>query len=154
MYTKTIVTSEGQVISGLVPTKWDLRFMTLAELVASWSKDPSTKCGAVITNDKHQVLGLGYNGFPRNFNDTPERLNDREFKYKYVIHAEVNAILNCNSSVVGATIYQVPMMSCSTCSALLIQTGIKTVIGRSIPIEKLERWKESMLFGYNALQEA
>lgn len=152
MYTKTIV--NNQEIIHTVASEWDLRFMTMAELVSTWSKDPSTKCGAVVVNDRHQVLGLGFNGFPRNFIDTPERLNDRDFKYKHVIHAEVNAILNCNSSVEGCTIYEVPMMSCSNCSSILIQTGIKRVVSRSIPLDKLDRWQDSMLLGYNALLEA
>jgi dCMP deaminase len=156
MYSKVIVKKGvlGSNVEVQEPTIWDLRFMEMAEVVASWSKDPSTKCGAVVTNDKHQVIGLGFNGFPRNFEDTPERLADREFKYKYVIHAEVNAILNCNSPVENATLYQVPMMSCSNCSAILIQTGIKRVVSRSIPLDKLDRWRDSMILGYNALLEA
>ena len=73
---------------------WDKRFLDLAEHVAGWSKDPSTQVGCVIVNDKRVVVGLGYNGFPRGVEDTPERLNDRPTKYLMVQHAEVNAILN------------------------------------------------------------
>ena len=67
-------------------TRWDLRFIEMASLVASWSKDPSTKVGAVITNDKNHVVSLGFNGFPRGVED---RLNvNRETKLARTIHAE------------------------------------------------------------------
>ena len=88
--------------------KWVKRFFRLANEVATWSKDPSTKVGAVIVGENKQIISQGYNGFPRGVDDTEERYNNREIKYKMVVHAEMNAILNAlynGSSVKGATLY-------------------------------------------------
>ncbi|MBI2669577.1 MAG: hypothetical protein HYX20_00290 [Candidatus Yanofskybacteria bacterium] len=60
--------------------KWDRRFLALAEFVAQWSKDPSTKTGAVIVDSNNRLVSVGYNGFPRGVNDSPERLENREIK--------------------------------------------------------------------------
>src|SRR3989344_2191240 len=81
--------------------KWDRRFLALAEHVAQWSKDPSTKTGAVIVDPNNRVVSLGYNGFPRGVNDLPERLSNRELKYKIIVHCERNALLFARESVRG-----------------------------------------------------
>ena len=73
-------------------TKWDKRFLKLARHKAQWSKD-ATKVGCVITQGKQDKY-FGYNGFPQNVEDSPERLSDYELKHKLVIHAEMNAILS------------------------------------------------------------
>ena len=70
--------------------KWDRRYLHLAQEVSRWSKDPSTKVGAVIVNSLGQVVGTGYNGFPRGVSDTDERYLDRDVKYKMICHAEQN----------------------------------------------------------------
>jgi dCMP deaminase len=46
---------------------------------------------------KKEVLSQGFNGFPRNINDTDERYNNRATKYKFVVHAEMNAIYKLKS---------------------------------------------------------
>lgn len=102
------------------------RYMSLAREVASWSKDPSTKVGAVILLED-KVLGLGPNGFARGVNDSPEAFADRESKLGKVIHAEVNAILNAGVPVKGAAIYTTSMC-CPACAALIIQVGIVRVV--------------------------
>lgn len=79
--------------------KWDNRFMDMAFLVSRWSKDPSTKVGAVIVDQNNRVVSVGYNGFAKWGNDSKERYDDRNFKYKGVIHAEENALLFANQSV-------------------------------------------------------
>ena len=87
---------------------WHQRYIDLAKTTASWSKDPSRKIGAVIIGENNQIVSLGYNGFPRGIEDTEERLNDRETKYKYIVHAEMNAIYNAihnNASTVGCSSY-------------------------------------------------
>ena len=109
--------------------KWDGRFMSLAHHVAGWSKDPSSKVGAVLVNDKRQVIGLGYNGFPRGVDDDPGLYADRPTKYRRVVHAEVNAVLNATAATDGATAY-VTHPCCSQCMALLIQAGVKRVVYR------------------------
>lgn len=119
--------------------KWDLRFLTLAFLVASWSKDPSTKCGAVIVRG-NRIISLGYNGFPQGVYDHNERLQDRETKYKMVLHAEVNALMFANVDLTGCTIYTVPMPPCSRCAAQIIQAGIKRVVALVPSADMLTRW--------------
>lgn len=108
-------------------TDWDGRFWDLASLVAGWSKDPSTQVGAVIVNKNRQVLGLGYNGFPRGVNDDPERYNNRETKLMFVAHAERNALDNTFTSSEGATLYST-LFPCTDCAKGIIQRGIKRVV--------------------------
>jgi len=107
-------------------TDWNQRFMELAQHVAGWSKDPSTKVGAVIVNNDKQVLGLGYNGFPRGVHDCTERYRNREVKLLFVAHAERNALDNA-PSVEGATLYST-LFPCTECAKGIIQRGIRTVV--------------------------
>ena len=112
-------------------TNWDKRFIDLAKEIAKWSKDPSTKCGAVAVGDKGQILAQGFNGFPRGVFDLPDRYSDRPTKYKYVVHAEMNVIYNASYSGVslnGATLYVSGLPICSECSKGIIQVGIKRVV--------------------------
>lgn len=121
--------------------KWDRRFLRLAKHWAEeCSKDPSTKVGAVIVNKYRRVIGMGYNGFPEGVQDTPERLNDRPTKYKLVVHAEANAILNAVSDTRRSTIYIWPLFSCHECAKLVIQAGIRRVVA---PDDVNARWGES-----------
>ena len=106
---------------------WDLRFFGLAEHVAQWSKDPSTKVGAVIVNDLKQVLSLGYNGFPRGVNDMTSRYAERDQKLKLVAHAERNALDNAPFDVRGGTMYAT-LCPCNECAKGIIQRGIKRVV--------------------------
>ena len=108
-------------------TDWDERFLNLAEHVSQWSKDPRTKVGAVIVDQKKRVISLGYNGFPRGVEDTPERYDDRPTKHLFVAHAERNALDNSPMSVEGCTLY-VPLMPCSECAKSIIQRGIARVV--------------------------
>jgi dCMP deaminase len=123
--------------------KWDKRFLELAEKASEWSKDPSGKIGAVAIGKKGQVLSTGYNGFPRGIEDSEERYNDRPTKYKYVVHAEMNAIYNATYNGVSldeATMYIVGLPCCSECAKGLIQVGIKRVVMKA---QIAERWAES-----------
>ena len=124
--------------------KWDQRFLKLAEEVASWSKDPSRKIGAVAIGAKGQVLAQGFNGFPRGIDDSEERYNDRERKYELVVHAEMNVIYNATYSGVsldGATLYVTGLPVCSECAKGIVQVGIKRVIMRDMEIP--DSWQES-----------
>ena len=87
--------------------KWDARWLEIAGVVSTWSKDPSTKIGAIAVKDK-RLVSTGYNGFPRGIQDYDDRWNNREEKYKYVVHAEMNCIYNANyhnQSLKGSTMY-------------------------------------------------
>jgi dCMP deaminase len=125
--------------------KWDHRFLAMAKEIASWSKDPSKKIGAVAVSDKGQVLSQGYNGFPRGINDTDHRLHTRAEKYKYVVHAEMNVIYNATYTGVsldGATLYVVGLPVCSECAKGIIQTGVKRIVMADVE-GGMDRWKES-----------
>lgn len=134
-----------------------LRYLDLAKHFSTWSKDPSKKIGAVIIGDKDQVVSQGFNGFPRKFDDSFERFNNRELKYKYVIHAEMNAIYNAGftgTKIEGSTLYVHGLPVCHECAKGIIQTGIKTVVMDSNPINSNERWKESGLLALELFKEA
>lgn len=124
--------------------KWDKRYLELAKHIASWSKDPSRKIGAVAVGDNGEVLAQGYNGFPRGIEDYPERYDDRPTKYKYVVHAEMNVIYNASYNGVsldGSTLYVHGLPACSDCAKGIIQVGIKRVVMRDQEIPVL--WQQS-----------
>lgn len=122
--------------------KWDQRFLELAKFISGWSKDPSTKVGAVIVDtDGRSIVSTGYNGFAKGVKDSDERLNDRELKYKMVCHGEMNAILFSKRDLTGCTLYTYPFGCCSSCASYVVQTGIKRVV---FPKTTNERWLESI----------
>ena len=123
----------------LSEAKWHLRFLDLAMLVSTWSKDPSTCVGAVIVDSKRRVVGMGYNGFPRGVKDHRSRYNERETKYQFVVHAELNAILNTlnQRELHGADLY-CTMFPCNECAKAIIQVGIVRVLA---PIKENDRWQ-------------
>ena len=122
---------------------WDNRYLQLAQLVSTWSKDPSTQTGAAITNEKHHVVSLGFNGFPQNIADD-ERLQERAVKYEMIVHAEVNALIFAGQSLEGCTLYTYPFLSCSRCASAMIQAGIKRVVAPIIPPQLKDRWGENL----------
>ena len=107
--------------------KWDRRFLELADHVSTWSKDPRTKVGAVIVDEKKRVVSVGYNGFPRGVDDSPDRYEDRATKHLFVAHAERNALDNAPLMVDECTLY-VPLVPCNQCAISIIQKGIKRVV--------------------------
>ncbi len=134
---------------------WDLRFLAMAKLVSGWSKDPSTQCGAVIVDEERRVVSVGYNGFAKGVHDTAERLNNREEKYRYVIHAEVNAILFADKErLKGATLYTHPFMACSSCAGIVIQSGIRRCVATKMPESVKSRWEEDTKRSMNQFEEA
>lgn len=131
---------------------WDQRFLALARFVSCWSKDPSTKVGAVIADGK-KVMGLGYNGFAQGVKDDPERYANREMKYKLVVHAERNAILFSRKTE-GCTLYTWPFGCCSECAALVIQAGIKRAVFPEMSEELKARWGDSFSLSIQQFNEA
>ena len=113
---------------------WDEYFMGLAHLSALRSKDPNTQVGACIVDNEHKVVSIGYNGMPRGCNDENmpwQREGDfLETKYAYVVHAELNAILNSPRSLKDCTVY-VSLFPCNECAKAIIQSGIRKVIYES-----------------------
>ncbi len=107
---------------------WDHRFLNLARLIASWSKDPSTQVGSVIVDPMLRIVATGFNGLPSGVEDTIDRLSDRSIKYDMVVHAERNAIIDAKRDLSGTSLYVWPIMPCSVCAAMVIQTGVTEVI--------------------------
>jgi dCMP deaminase len=133
---------------------WDHRFLCMARLVASWSKDPSTKVGCVIADDQHRILSTGFNGLPRGIDDDAGLLTNRDAKLSTIIHAETNALLLATRSVAGATCYVWPVPPCAHCSCLLIQSGIVKVVAPVPPEEFISRWGISLISAADLLIEA
>ena len=119
--------------------------MGLAREVSSWSKD-RTKIGAVAINDDRQVLSMGFNGFPKGIDDSKERLENRETKLKYVVHAEMNCIYNAGHngvSLKNSTLFVYGLPTCSECAKGVIQVGVKRVF-MCYPEEISIKWRDSM----------
>jgi len=111
---------------------WDEYFIGVAKLSALRSKDPNTKVGACIVNKRKRIIGVGYNGFPYGCDDEVFPWNNNkehyfESKYPFVVHAEMNAILNSTMSLEGATLY-VTLFPCHECVKSIIQSGIKEIV--------------------------
>tara|TARA_Y100000592_G_scaffold77909_1_gene122319 strand:+ start:1517 stop:1984 length:468 start_codon:yes stop_codon:yes gene_type:complete len=119
-----------EYFKGVRINKWDARWLEMAGIVSTWSKDPSTQIGAIAVKDK-RLISTGYNGFPRGIQDLDDRWNNREEKYKYVVHAEMNCIYNANyhnQSLKGSTMYIVGLPVCHECAKGIIQAGVIRVV--------------------------
>lgn len=131
--------------------------MAIAKDVASWSKDPNTQVGAVAVGDKGQILSQGYNGFPRGILDCESRLSDRETKYKYVVHAEMNVIYNATYSGVSlneSRLYVYGLPVCNECCKGIIQVGVKEVYVAQECIDLRPHWFESWQQSLDMFNEA
>ena len=111
---------------------WDQYFMGVAKLSAFRSKDPNTQVGACIVSDDNKIVGVGYNGLPWGCDDTDFPWEKREgglydTKYAYVVHAELNAILNSTQNLKGCRIY-VSLFPCHECVKAIIQSGISKIL--------------------------
>lgn len=134
--------------------KWDRRFLVLAKHIAEWSKDESTKVGAVIVDDKNRIISVGYNGFPRGVDDSVERYSNRPVKYQMIVHAEINAMIFANRSLAGCTLYTHPFGPCSRCACQVIQHGISRVVSPTLPHELHERWRADLDISAMMFREA
>jgi len=134
--------------------KWHERFMSLAEEVSKWSKDPSTQVGCILVKDR-RVISTGFNGLPRGISDSLDRLTNREIKYEMTVHAEVNAVTTAalhGVSTDGCDVY-ITFQPCSRCAAVLINAGVRSIFVKSnkdVP----SRWLENFILGAKMLEEA
>lgn len=136
--------------------KWSLNFLSLAKEISTWSKDPSTKIGAVAVGTHRRILATGYNGFPRGIEDTKERLENKELKYSYIVHGEMNCIYNATLNGVsldGADLYVHGLPVCADCAKGIIQVGIKRVF-MCYPEPLPEKWEKSFLMTKAMFDEA
>ena len=144
---------------------WDVFYIKLADLWAEKSKDRSTGVGAIIVGPDMEQRSAGYNGFPRNVNDTIAYRHDRPLKYEFTEHAERNAIYNAARVGVplsGCTLYlNWWPLPCPDCARAVIQSGIKTVIGPNRPFPTKNQtdpgakdWQESFETTKSMFREA
>jgi len=122
-------------------TKWDVRFLRLAKEISKWSKDPSTQTGAVIT-DRKKLISVGYNGFAQGTKDRKSDYDNRELKYKKVVHCERNAVIFAQRCLDGCTLYTYPFHSCSVCAGMMMQAGISRFVAPVLPQHLKERWEK------------
>ena len=122
---------------------WDEYFMGIAMLAARRSKDPSTQVGACIVSDDNIIISTGYNGMPKGCSDDifpwDRDGQQDETKYPYVVHAELNAILNANGRDLRGSRIFVALFPCNECAKAIIQSGIKEVLYLS------DKYKDTML---------
>lgn len=145
---ETELSSTDERITQLI--SWDIKFLKLAKTISEFSKDPSTKVGAVIANSKNEIISTGYNGFPRKIKDD-ERLLDRHTKYPIIIHAEINSLIFAKTDLTGCTIYTYPFQPCSSCCGAIIQSGITRVVS----VENTNpRWRDNFRLSTDLFWEA
>jgi dCMP deaminase len=135
-------------------TNWDVRFLALARYVAQWSKDTSTRVGAVVVAaDDRRKLAIAYNGFPPGVADTPERLADRPIKYALMNHAEENALDNATFDVRGGTLY-CTIHPCVRCTRAILSRRVARVVTGPLPPVEPGRWTEEIPLAQQLLREA
>ena len=121
---------------------WDEYFMGVAMLAARRSKDPSTQVGACIVSEENIIISTGYNGMPKGCSDDdfPWQRNgaENETKYPYVVHAELNAVLNANGRDLRGSKLYVALFPCNECAKAIIQSGVKEVVYLS------DKYKDTM----------
>lgn len=109
---------------------WDEYFMGVALLASMRSKDPNTQVGACIVDKNHVILSTGYNGFPKGCSDDdfPWERTGEDTKYTYVVHAELNAILNSGGKDLRDSVLYVSLFPCNECAKAIIQSGISEIV--------------------------
>ena len=138
------------------PNKWHRRYLSLAREISTWSKDPSRQIGAVAVSEKGRVLATGYNGFPRAIRDFPYLYEERELKYKRVVHAEMNCIYNATYNGVcldGSSMYIWGLPMCSECAKGALQVGIQSVYWAT-DVEIPDKWLDSLRDTTDLFKEA
>lgn len=106
---------------------WDKRFLEMSELVASWSKDPKKKVGAVLVDKNNRIVSVGFNGFARGTSDALELYNNQQHKLQRILHAETNAIMFSKGNTEGCTLYT-SYPTCLHCASQIIQSGIARLV--------------------------
>ena len=134
--------------------KWDKRFMEISKVISQWSKDPSRQIGAIAVRNR-KILSTGYNGFPKGIEDLKSRYDNREEKYKFVVHAEMNCIYNAAENGISlrdSTLYIYGLPVCGDCALGIIQAGVSRVV--AISHNTPDRWKEAIANTSSIFNEA
>ena len=139
--------------------KWHRRFMELAVVIAGWSKDTSTKTGAIVVGPDREIRATGYNGLVRGVDDDkPERM-ERPTKYDFFEHAERNAIYNAcltGTSLKGCILYATHP-PCTDCARAIIQSGIKMVVTNELEVRNditSQTWRDKLEYSRQMFEEA
>lgn len=137
--------------------KWDGRYLAIALQIASWSKDPSTKVGAVVVNGDNRIVSTGFNGFPPGEDDAAHLYTDRAYKYAHVVHAEQSALEQCPTrGCSGFTIYT-SFPCCPNCTRAIRARGFRRIVCPPLPTagksaEWISQWgdwvRESLAIAY------
>ena len=133
----------------------DRRWLALADVIGSWSKDRSTKVGCVIVGAANQMLASGYNGFPRGVDDDVDARHERPAKYFWTEHAERNAIFNAartGTALEGSVMY-LPWFPCCDCARAIAQAGVAVLVARPHSVHE-PRWGEQFAVSAQILDEA
>lgn len=133
---------------------WYKRYLEVAKTYAGFSKDPSTTTGAVVVDSGRRIVCAAFNGIPQKLKDTDERLNNRELKLKYILHAEESALIMSKSDLINCTIFVHPLPPCMRCALLIIQSGITKVVAPKLSGGLLERWGDSVNVSRELFKEA
>jgi len=136
--------------------KWSVRLLKMAKDIASWSKDTSTKVGAVITTADGKPISWGFNGMPMGINDDVPERHMRPEKYKWMCHAERNAMDLASRSDLSDCVMFVTFAPCANCAQSIIQRGIRTVvIDANYTVDKVPaHWTEEMTTANQMMVEA
>jgi dCMP deaminase len=138
-----------------IEAKWVARFIKLAEEISTWSKDSSSQVGAVIVRPDRTIASIGFNGFPRGVEDSLDRIENRDTKLLYTIHAEMNAILSAKEPLKDYSLFVWPFQPCAHCAASIIQAGIKDVYCPfNVHLDTYERWADSFKAALQMFDEA
>ncbi len=110
---------------------WEEYFFGVASLIKRRSKDPKKQVGACIIDKNKQIIGTGYNGFPKGASEQDfsweESENFLKSKETFLCHASLNAILVSNrNELKNSTIY-ITEFPCNNCAKVIIQSGIRKV---------------------------
>lgn len=140
---------------GSLSREWVDRYIDLAAKVASWSKDPSTKVGAVLIRDYDKsIASCGFNGFPRGDEDRPEDYLNRELKLMKVVHAETNVFNFCREDTRGFILFTYPFAPCPGCAGTIIGKHIKEVYYPPMDEAQALRWHDKMTVALSMFKNA
>lgn len=125
-------------------TSKDIQHLRHALAIALiYSKDPTTKTGALVLGDLPKEIAIGYNGFPPGIADTEDRLLDRALKNQLTRHAEENAISNVRGFI-PRVIYATHYPCADKCAlGILAARTIRRVVTVASAGEFADRWGES-----------
>ena len=131
------------------PSNWDFRHLEHAKYISQYSKDPSTKTGAVLVRPDQTIASVGFNGFAKGMSDAKELYDNREIKYSRVIHCEMNALLFCRDPIplIGYTLYTTGPC-CDRCCVHMIQAGIRRFVFAAPTPEQYTRWNVARTMDY------